>query len=266
MDTITVQKNGPVATIIFTSVVNTKGERGQIMWDLAGVLSQLREDNTIRVIVITGEDGEFMVPRRRAGDPAQAQAKIIADPARMWLTFNGIVRLHQLMAEMEKPIVARVNGDAVGLGSSLLFAADIIVAAEDAKVFDWHLGMGEIGQGGPSNGIVPGDGGTALVPLFMSPALAKEYLMLARPFEARELARMGVINHAVPEAELDSAVADIVERLLKRPAYALAWTKRIANRLIADQLNRSLDPGAAYEMVSLLQLPLDDWKTRTTLD
>jgi enoyl-CoA hydratase/carnithine racemase len=157
------------------------------------------------------------------------------------------------MAELEKPIVGKITGDAIGFGSSLAFACDLIVASEDVQFIDIHLGMAEVPYG-PRFGITTGDGGSSLVPLFMSPAKAKEYLMLAKPYSARELAGMGVINYAVPAGELDAMVADLVERLLKRSAYALAWTKRTANRHVVNQLNLTLDAAAAYEMVNFLQI------------
>jgi enoyl-CoA hydratase/carnithine racemase len=156
------------------------------------------------------------------------------------------------MAELEKPIVARVNGDCVGFGSSIAFACDLVVAVEDARFVDHHLGMDDVEGFEREFGIVPGDGGLALLPLFMSPMLAKEYLMLAREYRAAELARLGIINYAVPRPELDAKVQDVVGRLLKRSAYALAWTKRVANRRVAAHLNLTLDAAAAYEMLTLV--------------
>jgi len=188
------------------------------------------------------------------------------DPARHWKVFTGIVRCHEAMAALEKPIVARVNGDAIGFGSSLMFASDLIVARRDARIADMHMGMGEVQPYGPPYGIVPGDGGLALVPLHFSPAKAKEYLMLAKKYSGEELARIGVINYAVPMEDLDHVVDDIVGRLLKRSAYALAWTKRVANRHLMAQLDMTLDAGAAYELVNFHQIEKMDWVDRKILD
>jgi hypothetical protein len=65
---------------------------------------------------------------------------------------------------------------------------------------------------------------------------------------------------------VDAVVADLVTRLLKRPAYPLAWAKRVANRHVVDQLNRTLDAGAGYEMIGLSQLERQGWVDKTTLD
>jgi hypothetical protein len=64
---------------------------------------------------------------------------------------------------------------------------------------------------------------------------------------------MDLINRAVPPEDLDATVDDVVRQLLVRPAYALAWTKRVVNRRLVEVLNRTLDAGAAFEMVTFLQ-------------
>jgi enoyl-CoA hydratase/carnithine racemase len=173
----------------------------------------------------------------------------------------GLVHTMQTMIELEIPIVARVNGDAFGFGQSLMFACDIIVAREDAQISDIHLAMGDVTsaegrQIGPPQGTVPGDGAGALLPLYMSPALAKEYLMLSRVrtgAERAELASAGLINYAVPASRLDEVTDSLVRELLARPPHALGWTKRIVNRGLAAQANLTLDASAAYEMINFLQ-------------
>ena len=96
--------------------------------------------------------------------------------------------------------------------------------------------------------------------------IAKEMLMLGKSFTAKELAAQGVINYAVPESEVDAKVADLVKRLLDRPAYPLAWCKRAVNKHIVDQLNRTLDAGAGYEMIGLSQLERQGWIDKKSLD
>jgi enoyl-CoA hydratase len=263
---IQVERRDQIATITLARRPHSAdGPRPNRHWELANAFSELRADTSVRVIVLTGSGDQFSVPphsleREQSATPTELSQEFPVDPVRAWHSMNGVIRTHQMMAEIEKPIVARVNGDAIGFGQTLVYASDIIVAVEDATIGDHHLGMGEIVPGGHTFGVVPGDGGTALLPLFMSPPRAKEYLMLGRTFLASELAAMGAINYAVPRQRLDEVVDDIVQRLLKRPAYALAWTKRVANRRVVDQLNATLDAGAAYEMVSFLQLERAGWQ------
>ena len=271
-ESIAIERRDQVATLVLKRRTRVPGQPvANRHWELANALDELRADSSVRVIVLTGTDEQFSVPPHsvehdRAATPAERSCEYPVDPARTWHNMTGVIRTHQAMAEIEKPIVARVNGDAIGFGQSLVFGSDLIVAVEDALIADHHLGMGEIESvGGHLFGTVPGDGGMALVPLYMTPARAKEYLMLGRPYRARELADLGLINYAVAREALDATVDDLVERLLKRPAYALAWTKRVANRRVVDHLNLTLDAGAGYEMTAFLQLHQQGWVDKRDL-
>jgi enoyl-CoA hydratase len=252
-ETCTLEKKGAVATVTLIPPKALQGGTADLHWELGELFSDLRSDNDIRVIVLTGWPGEFYAPAHPDFYDNPELRQYVSDPANAWKTFTGVVRTHMAMAEIEKPIVGKLTGHAIGFGSSLAFACDLILADETVQFIDIHLGMGEVPYG-PRFGITAGDGGSSLVPLFMTPAKAKEYLFLAKPYTARELADAGVINHAVPGAELDALTDDFVERLLARSAFALAWTKRVANRHVVNQLNLTLDAAAAYEMVNFLQI------------
>jgi enoyl-CoA hydratase/carnithine racemase len=249
---------GDVATLTMHPLSRFPEGRGpvtEIHTELAHALTWLRFEDSVRVVVVTGEGDEFLVTNPTERWAAAAEALVGSDRARR--VFDGIVRVHQALVESEKPIVARVNGDAIGFGQSIVLGCDLIVAAEDAILCDMHMGVGDVRDGrgravGPPFALVPGDGGAVLAPMYFSPPLAKEYLMLARPYRARELARQGLINYAVARESLDAKVDELVAELLKRPADALAWTKRVANRLVAAQMNQTLDAAAAYELVNMM--------------
>lgn len=78
--------------------------------------------------------------------------------------------------------------------------------------------------------------------------------MLGRSYTGEELERFGIINYAVDEAQLDSYVDRLVEALLRRGAYSLAWTKRLAGRVVSQQMRTVLDSSAAYELVDFYQI------------
>lgn len=254
--TIRVENRDQVATLTMLAPENYRRPTVARAWELATAFSELRADNAVRVVVLTGEGGAFgLAPTADSYASGQA-TRNGTDPHGSWLTFTGIVRCHQTMAEMEKPIVAKVNGDAIGFAQSLAFACDLIVATEDATFVDHHMGgtiaatqFGKTSQIGTEQFCaVPGDGGMALLPLFMSPVKVKEALMLAKSYTGKELAEMNVINYAVPAYQLDARVDRLVQALLQRNASTLAWTKRVANRHVVNQLNLTLDASVAYEM------------------
>jgi enoyl-CoA hydratase len=260
--TLRVSIENQVATVVIDHELDQRwgSEPGfSSHWEFADAMEALRADNGVRVVVITGSHGYFKSLRH---DSLEWRERHVADVSQRWLTFTGLIRWHQAMAEMEKPIVAKVNGHATTSGQSIAFASDIIVARRDAIFMDNHMVQR---HGDTSFSLVPGDGGAALIPLYMSPAKAKEYLMLSKPYTGAELAEMGLINYAVEPEELDAKVDEIVRQLLERGAYALAWTKRAVNRRIVEQLNQTLDAAAAYEMVNFMQLDKLGWKERRTL-
>ena len=205
------------------------------------------------MIVITGKDDVFTIPPSSYGHHG--------DPGNDWDILSGVTRAVEAMCTIEKPVIAKVNGHAVGFGANLVLACDFIVAREDAIIADHHMSCGELVIDGKMVGsadhcMVTGDGGAVFAPLKMPLNIAKEYLMLARPFTAKELAAMGVVNYAVPAAELDAKTDEIATRLLKRNAYALALTKRVLNKQAMHSFNLVHDAALGYEFLNFyMQTP-----------
>lgn len=249
--TIKVTRADGIGTIaILPTSKHRQGGAGSAHSELGTALTDFRFDHDIRVVVITGDGETFYL-----GPPGRPrmEGRIPGDD---WDLTQGLQHTLQTVIEMEKPVIAKVNGHASGFGASLIFACDFIIAFEDAVLGDSHLGMGEgkhFPLGRPDSGTAPGDGGNVFVPLYMSPPVAREYLWLARQFTGAELARMGCINAAVPATELDEAVQRMAESLIRRPPYALALAKRAFNRYLAERFNQSFDLAWSYEMLNFYQ-------------
>jgi enoyl-CoA hydratase len=262
-----ITRAGQVATIAMlpSGDVQYEGEQKRVFFpkhkQLGLALNELRGDNDVRVIVLTGLGDVFFVPPSGAPGP-----KARHNPGEDWDLTVGLARTPQAFIETEKPIIAKVNGPAIGFGSSLVFACDLIVAREDTVIADYHLGMGETGFGRSDVGVVPGDGGSVFVPLHMPPAIAKEYLFLARQYTGAELLELGIINRAVPADRLDAEVDELCQRLLRRSAHALAFSKRVVNRRIADNFNLTFDSAWAYEMAGFyMHMATEDERGRSRL-
>ena len=247
---ITVQREGSVATILIKPFEKTQAQGAQypdfvdVHTAIARALESLRWDDSIRIVVITGaEDGEFYW----APGPGYYTPEKLAymnpnnRPAGRWSVEQGAARITETLALMDKPVIARVNGHASSNGQSIIFGCDLIVAWEDAIITDNHLGLAEVtDHQGVAHGypfaMAPGDGAGALVPLYMPPTKAKEYLFLGASFTARDLAAMNIVNYAVPLDQVDAVTQDLVEKLLRRPARTLARTKRGVNKLLVQQM------------------------------
>lgn len=242
---IKVERAGQAATITMLPREQTKPSSSH--WEIGLALHELRFDHEVRVIVITGTGDTFHMPPKESPHPGRG----IHTPGRDFDAIQGMHQTFEQFLETEKPIIAKVNGPAVGWGSSLVFACDFIVAREDAIICDHHLAMGETFRGGSTEfGCVPGDGGTAFVPMHLSPCLAKEYLWLAREMTGKELATLGAINAAVPADQLDAKVDTMVQALLRRTPYALALSKRALNRLYVETFNKLHDLSYSYELLN----------------
>jgi len=248
---ITITRDGGCATIQFTSPILKHNKDGSPIKpssqrELAVALHELRFDKEVRVVVVTGKDDIFFSP----GPTHPNFAGHTPDK-----TWDGLQSIHftlQQLIETEKPVIAKVNGTVMGWGTSFVFGCDFILARDDAVFADHHLGMGDGNPpvGRPGAGIVPGDGGSIFVPLHMTPALAREYLWLGRQFTGKELFERGCISAATPAADLDATCDQMVDALLRRPPYALAFSKRTFNRVVADRFNLLFDIGYSYEMMN----------------
>lgn len=235
---------------------------------IAEALERLRWDDSVRIIVITGaQDGEFYW----APGPGYYTPELLERMSPLnrtsgkWSHEQGATRIIETLALIEKPVIARLNGHASSNGQSILFGCDMIIAWEDAIIAENHLGLGEVtDHDGEPHGypfpMSPGDGAGSLISLFMPPTKAKEYLMLSPAYTAKDLAAMNIVNYALPMDQLDAKVADIVGRLLRRPARTLARTKRVVNKALVQQMNLSYDALHWSELLDFYELGRDNWR------
>lgn len=144
------------------------------------------------------------------------------------------------LLDVEIPIVAAVNGPAVGLGASLALLCDVIFMAEGASLVDPHVRVG----------IVAGDGGTAIWPLVLGPARAKQFLLTGDPVSADDAFRMGLVNRVVAADALEEEAFAFAKRLAAGAPLAVQYTKQAVNKLVKDALNTSFDTATALEIVT----------------
>ncbi|HVW33221.1 MAG TPA: enoyl-CoA hydratase/isomerase family protein [Acidimicrobiia bacterium] len=274
LSAVEVVRSGPIGTIRIKPVQETIEESigvagyVEVHLAVAQALEELRWDDTVRIVVLTGQrDGQFHVaPAPDHYDEPSHRNRLnpLTWKRGPWSRTNGSRRAIEALVLTEKPVIARLNGDAIGFGQSLMFGCDLIVAREDAVISDVHMGLGEVtdhtgARRGFPFGLVPGDGALAFVPVSLPPTKAKEYLFLAKSYTARELAAMNIVNYAVPMEELDAVLDDLTGQLLARPARALAMTKRACNKHIINQWNLAFELGLSWEEQNLFTHGRDGW-------
>lgn len=188
------------------------------------------------LVVVTGAGRAFS-----AGGDISHIERNAADPRLFDHEARMAKRLIFTLLDIEKPVVCRMNGHAVGLGCTLALMCDIIFAAEGAKIGDPHVGLG----------LVAGDGGAAIWAQRIGLARAKEFLFTGDLLTAQKAAEIGLINHCVPADQLDETVDAFCERLLNGAMGAIRSTKILTNLELKRIAHAVMDTGIAYESLSV---------------
>ena len=203
--------------------------------ELIRAFNELDDDDESRAVLMTGAGRAFCaggdVQRMNEQGGSNTRAKFAQ------VRTGEILRAH---LDLEKPIVAAVNGPAIGLGATLALMCDVVVASPRARIGDRHVNIG----------LVAGDGGALIWPLLVGINKAKELLMLGDLIEGEDLERLGLVNHLVPEEELEARSLELAQRLAAMPPYAVKATKLTVNTLMRDRISSVFDLGLAYEHYS----------------
>ena len=202
--------------------------------ELTRVFRELKREDEARAVVFTGRGRAFS-----AGGSFDWFPKLKDLNALDHLRRDAKQMIWDML-EVEIPIVAAVNGPAVGLGASLALLCDVIYMADTASIADPHVRVG----------IVAGDGGTAIWPLAVGPARAKEYLLTGDPVPAKEAERIGLVNHVVAADALQDEALRFAKRLAAGAPLAIRYTKQAINKLVKDALNTAFDAATALEIVT----------------
>jgi enoyl-CoA hydratase len=225
---LTITMNRP--EVMNAANVLMHNELGRVFFDVA-------KDPACDVVVLTGAGAAFS-----SGGDINAMKEKIEDQ-RKWI--NTCVEARGIffgMLDLGKPLIARVNGAATGLGATLAVYSDIAVAADTAVIGDPHVKVG----------LVAGDGGALAWPLLVGFQKAKELLFLGDTIPAKEAERIGLVTYCVPAAELDNKVYGLAERLLSRPKLAVSWTKLSINQTIRTLAASTMEMGFHLETLSHL--------------
>lgn len=234
-----IQRSDGIATLTLNQAENRNAIHAEMHAELEHVWLDLAADRSVNIIVLTGAGRMFSA----GGDIKRMASRFGTDEG--WQFSIDVPaatrRLFQNILEVQQPIIAAVNGDAVGLGATLALFADVTVIADSAKFGDSHVKVG----------LVAGDGGAVIWPILVGPSRAKEFLMRGKLMSGTEAHAMGLVNHVVPADQVMATALDLARELNALPPLAVRWTKLSVNKWIKHQLNLILDASIAYEMLSI---------------
>jgi 2-(1,2-epoxy-1,2-dihydrophenyl)acetyl-CoA isomerase len=215
---------------IVTATMNRPRRRNALNLDmmrrLRDLLDEVRASQSDRVLILTGAGGAFcsgsdLDDRRSDSRPALERMRWIGDIA---------LRLHRV----GKPVIAKVDGVAVGGGLALALGCDLVVASADAR----------LATAWTDRGLSPDLGASWLLPRMVGLHRAKELVLLGGVLSAHEAERVGIVNRVVPREELHEAVSDWARRLAAGPPIALSMAKALLIEGMTASMDQSLEAEA----------------------
>jgi 2-(1,2-epoxy-1,2-dihydrophenyl)acetyl-CoA isomerase len=190
-------------------------------------LAKCGEDPEIRAVVLTGTGKGFCTGADLSGSRAATGAAGPPHPGGTRDAMRPSQRVIRALWDLEKPIIAGVNGVAAGLGAHLAYACDLVIAAEDARFIEVFV----------RRGIAMDAGGGFLLPRHIGLHKAKELVFFGDDLSAADAERLGLVNKVVPGAELESTCRDWAKRLAEGPTFAIGLSKRLLNRSLQADMD-----------------------------
>ena len=229
---LTVEIDGAVRIVTLNRPQAMNAVSSAMQKSLISVWSEIGSDPEARAVVLTGAGRAFC-----AGGDLDNFLIQQTDVERRRHSLRNARRLADEMIGFHLPVVAAVNGPAIGLGATLAILSDIVVMSEESYLADTHVLVG----------LVAGDGGAAFWPILTGLLRAKELLLLGERVDPQEALRIGLANHVAPAGEVMPAALALAHRLAALPPQAVQDTKRSLNLHLKVAMNAVLDFSLAAE-------------------
>ena len=233
---LTVEADGPVRTVIMNRPAELNAVNQALHWALANVWRQLAADRAAKVVILTGAGPAFC-----AGGDLGWITSFLDDPVARDESLREGAQIIEEMLRFPLPVIAAVNGAAVGLGSSVAVLCDVVLMSEVAYLADPHVSVG----------LVAGDGGAAFWPLLTPVLRSREYLYTGDRIPAATAVELGLATRVTAPEDLLPEARRLAGRLAAQPAEALRGTKRVTNMHLSQALGGAMQAGLAAEAVTM---------------
>ncbi|MGW6118197.1 enoyl-CoA hydratase/isomerase family protein [Nocardia sp. NPDC055165] len=235
-DELIVECDGPIRTVVINRPDELNAVNKALHWALANVWRQLAADRDAAVVILTGAGRAFS-----AGGDLGWITSFLDDPVGRDESIREGAQIIEEMLRFPLPVIAAVNGPAVGLGASLAVLCDVALISERAHLADPHVAVG----------LIAGDGGAAFWPLLTPILRSREYLFTGDRISAATAVELGLATRSVaPDALLDEA-RTLAHRLAALPPEAVRGTKRIVNMYLSQALGGPMQAGFAAEVATM---------------
>lgn len=225
-DAIKVSTEDHIGTIVLNRPESRNAFTLEMLEECSDVLARFRDDRAIRVIVLTGAGESFC----SGGDVKKmGRATTVAErKSDLWKRMQSVPKM---LATVDKPVIAMINGDAVGGGMDLALMCDIRVASEKARFSQAYVRLG----------LVPGDGGAFFLARLIGLGRALELLLTGDFIDARKAEQLGMVNHCVPPAELHEKAYGIARKIAALPPLGVQTTKRLTYESFQNEMITALE-------------------------
>ncbi len=228
-ETVIVDKRNQIARITLNRPAALNAFDDQMGEEFYVALKEAEKDPETRCLVITGAGRAFS-----AGEDVSGLKERYGTGQHPSLGDHLRKKYHPIILRirnMEKPIIARMNGIAAGSGASIALACDIRIASEEAGLKQAFIGVG----------LVPDSGSSYFLTQTLGPGRALELIMTGRTVPAREAETLGLVTKTVAAVDLDKTVDEIAEKLANGPTRALGLSKRVVNQASKLELSDALE-------------------------
>jgi enoyl-CoA hydratase len=233
--TVIYEKKDGIARITLNRPEAMNAINRTMFLEIGQALDDAEQDKDVRVVVMKGAGPAFC-----AGVDlkfATEELKTLQDQQDLFRLGNQMAL--EKMEGLSKPVIAQVHGPCLAGGFEMMMAADLVVAAEDAKIGDQHINVGLFGGGGCAYRLA----------LLVGMRKAKEIVLMGKRLSGKEAEQLGIVNLAVTAAKLDSAVAAMAAELAAKSPVALKLSKWYINRVSMLDADTRLELAIMYSLI-----------------
>jgi len=215
----------------------------QMHYELATIWPDLDRDNEVKVIVVTGAGKAFS-----AGGDLQMTTEMTKNVDALNKAYKEARDLVYNMINCEKPIIAAINGVAVGAGMAVALMSDITIMSEDARFNDGHIRLG----------VAAGDHICCILPLLISMSKTKYYVLTGDFITAKDAEKMNLVTEILPKDKVLPRALQIADVLSRGPQLAIRYTKRALNQWLRQAGITSFDLSCAVEMLTFVDKDVEE--------
>jgi enoyl-CoA hydratase/carnithine racemase len=238
-DFLIYEQDGPLVTLTMNQPEQRNPLSGNTaIEDMIAACDRINADRAVRCVILTGNGPSFSA----GGDIREMKRQATTEVTELDIRheYRRIQRMTLSLFNLEVPVIAAINGAAIGAGLALACMCDIRIASEKAKFADSYVKLG----------IIPGNGGAWLLPRIVGPARAAELSLTGDMIDAHEALSCQLVSRVVPPQELLPTARALAARITQNAPHAVRLTKRLMREALRAPLDTTLELAAAFQAIA----------------